>query len=657
MHDRPVQARAAGWRLSDANSPYLRAHANDPVAWHQWDERAFATAREQGRPVLLSIGFAACHWCDVMHTESFSDPAVADVLNRAFVCIKVDREERPDVDATYLRACQHLIGRAGWPLNAFLTPTRVAFHAATYVPRHSDGGRDGWIDILTRITDAWGAQRHAIAIRADSVLADLRRSAPQVEPRSTEIALEMAVRRMAASRDPHDGALAPDPEVDGPRYPAPIAAQFLLDRGQTQTAADALMAMVRSGLRDHVGGGFFRYTTDRAGLRPHFEKLLSHNAAIARACLHGGSVARKPELLDAAASTLDWMLRELRDPSGGLGASLSADSGGTEGGYYLWTSGQLQALQGLGAFTDHLGISPHVSTQGGVVIPSPQLSRGRRDGILLLLRLKRESTRTPPARDQNFVAAANAAAATALIDGAQILQRPDLLQSADEILRWIETTLWNPDSGLAHHATETGTGGPGMLDDYAAFLEALVRLEETAPRHNRPRLIQDLATAMVARFWRTARSTFSFTDAASKAPLFPIESVHDTTAPGATGTAAIALLRAGALLGEHQWDDISASALTRAQEDAVTEPIAYAQILRALHLTDSGVRRVELAPDATPALLTVIDSRIRPDAVVVQNAAARAGTASVCGSDGCSLPTDSPLVLARQLGETWPVDK
>lgn len=651
MHDHlPVELRAAGWRLADANSPYLRAHANDPVAWHQWGEDVFATARGQGRPVLLSIGFAACHWCDVMHRESFSDPAVAEVLNRAFVCIKVDREERPDVDATYLRACQHLIGRAGWPLNAFLTPARVAFHAATYVPRHSGGGRDGWLQVLTRIVDAWSAQRHAIAIRADSALADLRRSVPPAQSRSTEIALEQAAGRMASHRDPQDGALAPDPGAEGPRYPAPIAAQFLLERGQTDMATDALLSMVRGGLRDHVGGGFFRYTTDRAGLRPHFEKLLSHNAAIARACLQVGSVAREPELLDAAASTLDWMLRELRDQCGGLGASLSADSDGTEGGYYLWTLGQLQAVPGLGAFTDRLGIGPHVSEPGSVVIPSPHLGRGRRDGILFLLRLKREHTRTPPARDQNFVAAANAAAAAALIDGAQVLRRPDLLQSADEILQWIEGNLWHPDSGLAHHATDAGTGGPGMLDDYAAFLEALVRAEETTPKRGRRRLIKDLAHEMVARFWRTARQTFSFTDVATKAPLFPIESVHDTTAPGSTGTAAIALLRAGALLGKHEWDHISASAVLRVQEDAVTEPIAYAQVLRALHLADSGVRRVEVGPDPAAALQSVIDSRIRPDAVVVPNASARPGAASVCGVDGCSLPIVSPSALARQLG-------
>ena len=346
-------------RLAAETSPYLLQHADNPVDWYPWGEEALQRAREENKPILVSIGYSACHWCHVMERESFEDPAVAALMNERFVCIKVDREERPDVDAIYMDAVQAMTGRGGWPLNAFLTPEGVPFYAGTYWPPEPRHGMPSWPQVLDGVARAWVEQRNEIEETGKRILPRLAGAAalPPAEGEIDPAGLDTAVTTLRRGYDHEHGGFT----RSAPKFPAASAIELLLRRGEREMALHTLRAMASGGMYDQIGGGFARYSVDNRWVIPHFEKMLYDNALLARAYLHGFQVSGEPFFARICTETLDWVLRDLRQEEGGFASALDADSEGEEGRFYVWTPDEVRAALGddelAEAALEHFGIT------------------------------------------------------------------------------------------------------------------------------------------------------------------------------------------------------------------------------------------------------------------------------------------------------------
>ena len=434
-------------RLINEKSPYLRQHADNPVDWYPWGEEAFRRAKELNRPIFLSIGYSACHWCHVMERESFADSEVADFLNGHFVPIKVDREEHPAIDAQYMEAVQIITGRGGWPLSVFLTPELQPFFGGTYWPRNPRLGMPGFLDVLRAVAEAWATRRDEILAEADKVtvlLTDISNTLPGRHQTCDESTLQKAEAILTQEFDPQWGGFGV-----APKFPHPSVVRYLLTRSVlagSQTALTmalvTLDGMAQGGIYDHLGGGFHRYSTDGMWLVPHFEKMLYDNALLARAYLDAYRLTRRDRYAQVARETLDYLLREMRHSDGGFYASQDADSDGCEGQFYLWTLDEVRDVLGPAAdrFATFYGITAGGSFEGKN-IPNRIQSAARwaelssdqqaqlESEMTDLRRQLRESRekRTPPARDDKIILAWNAFAADVFLLAGRVFDSPEYL--------------------------------------------------------------------------------------------------------------------------------------------------------------------------------------------------------------------------------------
>src|SRR5215212_5110662 len=457
-------------RLADETSTYHLQHKDNHVDWQPWGDEALARASEEDKPILLSIGYSACHWCHVMERESFEDEGVAAFMNEHFVPVKLDREERPDLDAIYMEACQAMTGQGGWPLNVFLTPEHVPFYAGTYFPPQDMRGMPSWSRVLEAVAEAWRQRRDEIRASGDRIARSLQGGAllaPSEDPIDAS-GLDEAVRSVEQAYDSRNGGFG-----GAPKFPPSSAIEFLLRRGETRMTSGTLRAMASGGIYDQVGGGFARYSVDERWLVPHFEKMLYDNALLARAYLHGWQVTGDDLFRRVCCETLDWALREMRGPEGGFMSALDADSEGEEGRFYVWTPDELRNVLGddAGAAIAYFGVTDAGNFEGSNILTRGGDEPERLDEIRRALYDAR-AQRVWPGLDDKRLASWNALMIAALADAGAVLERHDYIHAAEACADFVLREMRGDDGRLLR----TYKGGQaklnGYLEDHAFLLEA-----------------------------------------------------------------------------------------------------------------------------------------------------------------------------------------
>jgi len=602
-------------RLAQETSPYLLQHAENPVDWYAWGEEALDRARDLDRPLLVSIGYSACHWCHVMAHESFEDPATAALMNERFVCVKVDREERPDIDAVCMAACQAMTGQGGWPLNVFLTPDQQPFFAGTYFPPVDRPGMPSWTMVLDAIQEAWSERREQVIeqgarlAHAISSGAEVKRAEQAHVPTS---AIEDSVHALAQMFDRVHGGWG-----GAPKFPPHATLEFLLAAGDAELAPATLHAMAAGGIYDQIGGGFARYAVDATWTVPHFEKMLYDNALLARAYLHAWQVTREQRFAEVCVETLDWALREMRGPEGGFCSALDADSEGAEGRFYVWTVEQLRAALGeelAEPAIRYFGANPEGNFEEDTNVLE---ARGDAPERLPEIRCKlfgARAERVRPGLDDKRLTAWNALMIAALADAGAVLERSDYLDAATACAHFLLTEVRDAENNLLRTWKDGVAAIPAYLEDHAYLLQALLVLYEATFDERWYVEAVALADTMIERFGDREHGGFFTTAADVPALVGRRKDLEDTPIPSGNSAAALGLLRLARLSGERSYEQWAAGVLALHSELALRHPLAFGHLLQALDLFLATPREVAIvgAGPLTGALRT----RFRPHLVL-----------------------------------------
>ena len=577
--------------LASESSPYLRQHAENPVDWLPWGPEAFVRARELDRPVIVSIGYSSCHWCHVMERESFEDPATAELMNAEFVCVKVDREERPDVDALYMEALQSMSGHGGWPLNVFLTPEQLPFYGGTYFPPEPRTGMPAWRDVLRAIAQAWREDRAQLQEGGERLrehLGSIPGQARAQEPLHQDV-LQAAVTRAGESFDAEHGGFG-----GAPKFPQASLLEFLLLRGARAITLETLGAMASGGIHDQLGGGFHRYSVDDTWTVPHFEKMLYDNALLARVYLHAWQLTGEEQLRRVCVDTLEWALREMRGPEGGFYSALDADSEGVEGRFYVWRERELKELLGdhdAAAASAWLGVDeegnfhdPHHPEPGLNVLqdrglsPAPEL----RESIRSRLAAAREE-RVRPDLDDKRLTSWNALMVSALAEAGAALSEPRFMDAAIACAEFIEQRMRTPEGRLLRSFNQGSARINAYLEDHAFLLEALLVLFETSCEERFFLRARALADTLIERFADARDGGFFSTAADGEALIVRRKDLEDSPIPAGASSAALGLLRLYQLSGEPAYEQYALSVLEARAEMAGRYPSAFGHLLQGLH--------------------------------------------------------------------------
>jgi uncharacterized protein YyaL (SSP411 family) len=662
--------------LASATSPYLLQHAENPVDWYEWGPDALERARELERPILLSIGYAACHWCHVMAHESFEDPEVARVMNEGFVCVKVDREERPDLDGIYMDAVQAMTGQGGWPMTVFLTPSGEPFFAGTYFPPDDRQGLPGFRRVLAAVLEAWNQRRSSIEAQGRQVLRALSSSsslAASHEP-LTERLLQDALSAFTRAHDPRWGGFG-----SAPKFPQPMTLALLLRFSVRKWEAALPMAlttlerMASGGIHDQLGGGFHRYSTDARWLVPHFEKMLYDNAQLALVYLHAWQVTGDERWRRVCVSTLDYMLRELHRPEGGFASSQDADSEGVEGKFYVWSWDELVEVAGE-RVAPYFGASREGNWEGVNVLwtPSPpDLDLATVDDARERL-MARRAGRVPPGLDDKVLVAWNGLAVQALAEAGRVLGESRYLDAAVGCADFLLSELRRPDGRLLRSWRAGRTSGLAYVDDYASLASACLSLYTSTFDLRWFEEARRLADEMVRLFGDKDRGGFFQTGSDAEELVVRPKDLFDNAVPSGNSTTADLLQRLALLTGDAEYERLGVSALRLVRDLMERAPTAMGNALCALDLYLGPSREVavigDLDADATRSLIDVVWRRFLPNVVLAASAPGdgRAAeklalladrppvdggpTAYVCERFVCKRPTTDASELASQLG-------
>jgi len=606
--------------LAHETSPYLLQHKDNPVAWLPWGEEAQRRAREEDKPLLVSIGYSACHWCHVMERESFEVSEIAALMNEHFVCVKVDREERPDVDAIYMEAVQAMTGHGGWPLNVFLTPEQVPFFGGTYYPPEPRHGMPSWPQILGAVADAWATKRDDIVAQGEQMAprlagaASLEPSAQPLDPQT----LDAAAQQLRTLYDPQWGGWG-----GAPKFPAASTIEFLLARGETEMSLATLRLMASGGINDQIGGGFSRYSVDRTWTVPHFEKMLYDNALLARAYLHGWQVSGDALLLRTCVETLDFLARELRGPEGGFYSALDADSEGVEGKFYVWSLEELQTLLGpdAAAAIAWFGATFRGNFEGSNIAEArgPEPTAAQRERIRSTL-LAARAERVRPGLDDKRLTSWNALAITAFADAGAVLERDDYLDVARGAADFVLRDLRGEDGRLLRTWKDGRGRLNAYLEDHAFLLEALIVLYEATFDSRWFIEARAIADQILERFADEERGGFFSTATDHERLVARRKDLEDAPIPSGASSAAYGLLRLAALTGEHRYEAAAEGHLQLLHEIAPRHPTAFGHLLQALDFHLTPTREIAIAGDDPAALVRVVRERLRPHVVLAGGA-------------------------------------
>jgi hypothetical protein len=583
--------------LADETSPYLLQHAGNPVDWYPWGSEALGRARDEDKPIFLSIGYSACHWCHVMAHESFEDPATAAVMNEHFVNVKVDREERPDLDSVYMDAALALNGSGGWPLSAFLTPEGKPFWAGTYLPPVPRHGMRSFTEVLAAVAEAWRDRRAELVASGETITEHLRSAGRHggAEGDLDEALLERAVANLGASFDDEWGGWG----GGAPKFPAAATIELLLRRGLPEMAEKTLEAMAAGGMYDLVGGGFHRYSVDRRWLVPHFEKMLYDNAQLAVAYLHGWQVTGNERFRVVAEETVDYLLRELALEGGGFASAQDADTAGEEGLTFTWTP--------------HEGVPQDLlhPFEGGRYVLRGEIDESTRARLFALREL-----RPKPMRDDKAIASWNGLALAALAECARVLDRPDWLAAARATGRFLLGPLSTPEGHL-HRTSRIGVAkGTGYLEDYADVANGLLELHAATGELCWLEEANRLARLAVELFYDSENGGFFQTPAHGEVLVVRGKELDDQPSPSGNSMLAYVLLRLARIYGEAELETKALTVFPLAQSALPRVPSAFGWMLVALDLHLSAPREIAIiGPPDAPVVRAAL-GRFDPRAVI-----------------------------------------
>jgi hypothetical protein len=671
-----MTAPAGRNRLDEEESPYLRQHADNPVHWQPWDEAALAEARDRDVPIFLSIGYSACHWCHVMEEESFEDESVAELLNEHFVPIKVDREERPDLDRVYQTICGLVAGRGGWPLSVFLTPAGEPFFVGTYFPREPRQNSPGFEQLCRNISDSWETEREELERRADqwtAALTDELEDVPDVrgDPPDAGI-LGQATEAVLRSADRDHGGFG----SSGPKFPQPSRLHLLLRSWAVTGEADPLGvaertfdAMATGGLYDHVGGGFHRYATDRDWTVPHFEKMLYDNAELPRAYLAAAQATGRDGFGRVAAETFAFLEREMRHPDGAFYSTLDAQSEGEEGVFYVWTPEQVhdameEDLAEL--FCARFGVDDAGNFEGGSTVLT--VARGVEDlaaefdldteaveerlTAARLAAYEARSERERPRRDEKVLAGWNGLAVSAYAAGARVLE-PGLAETGAEALSFVRDRLWDDDEGRLRRRWKDGdVKGPGYLEDYAALARGAFDLYQVTGEVSHLGFALDLADVVVEEFYDPGRGTLYFTPQSGESLVARPQETADQSTPSSIGVATDLLLALEHFAPDAEFGDVATDVLGTHAERIRGRPTEHVSLALAADVRDRGHVELTVAADDLPtSWWETLSRRYLPTAIVAPRPATESGLADWLDELGM---TEAPPVWANRSAREGP---
>ncbi len=692
----------SGNRLGREQSPYLLQHAHNPVDWFPWEAEAFERAAAEDKPVFLSIGYSTCHWCHVMERESFEDAEVAALMNEAFVSIKVDREERPDIDGVYMTVAQMLTGAGGWPLTVIMTPDKRPFFAGTYFPKHSQPGRIGMLDLVPRVAHLWATRRDEVLSSAARITGSL--SQPPATGGTAELSqgtLREAYRQLSRVFDETWGGFG-----HAPKFPTPHNLSFLLrywsrtgEEDALRMVEDSLQAMQAGGIRDHLGGGFHRYSTDARWLVPHFEKMLYDQAMLAVAYAEAYQATGRPDFRVTAEGILEYLARDLTDAGGGLYSAEDADSEGEEGKFYLWTAAALAELlepneaalladvygvEASGNFRDE---ATRRLTGANILFLRRPLeavaeSEGLPVGVLQerlasareVLRAARNK-RVRPHLDDKILTDWNGLAIAALSIASVAFDQPEYRRRAEAATAFVLDNLRLPDGRLLHRYRDGVAGIPANLDDYAFLVWGLIELYEAGYESRHLETALDLTEEQVRHFWDGESGGFFFSPDDGEQLLVRKREIYDGAIPSGNSVSALNLLRLGRLTGRAELENRGRAVLSAFAADVAPMPASHAQFVSALDFSLGPTREIVIVGERggaeTEALLRIAREGFAPRRVTLLRSAGEAGEATerlapftaamgtvderaaayVCEDYSCRRPTTDPEEFRQLLAE------
>jgi uncharacterized protein YyaL (SSP411 family) len=617
-------------RLAGETSPYLLQHAHNPVDWYPWGDEAFERARAEDKPVIVSIGYSACHWCHVMEHESFEDEKTAAVMNEHFINIKVDMEERPDVDQIYMNFVQLTTGRGGWPMNVFVTPDKRPFFGGTYFPPSPRYGMPSWTQILMSIAEAYKERRDELEASANEILKELRRMSEVTAtgPGISRAIPDLAVASFRRSFDAVNGGFG-----GAPKFPQAMSLEFLLRVHHRSGDADVLKMvthtldkMAAGGIYDHLGGGFHRYAVDAIWLVPHFEKMLYDNAQLARVYLHAFQVTGEERYRRVAVETLDYVRREMLDSSGGFYSTQDADSEGEEGKFFVWDPEEIRLLVGDEAADELIsfyGVTADGNFEGKNILnlrdamPPAELPPGIAKSRAILFGAREQ--RVKPGRDEKVLAAWNGLMLGTFADAAGVLGSAEYRETAQRCARFLAEQMTN--GGMLRRTWKNGAAKlNGYIEDYANYADGLIELFRVTGDTDHLDEARRVAEVMIAEFWDEENGGFFFTSNEHEELVVRNKDFYDNATPSGNSVAADALLRLHRITGDDRYERYAVTTMRLAAAQVQRYPQGFGRMLSALELFLSPAREIAVAGPAGNALEMEVLATYLPTTVVAVRA-------------------------------------